>query len=117
MPDIDVRPTEVNISAYGGDTLPLHFQVDSAVVAGRVWSAQVRPEKTSQRVDATLLVQEDATGAYVTLSGEDSSRLCARGPYSGYWDVQLAPAGGGDPVTTLAYGTFELEPDVTRSAV
>lgn len=113
MADFDTRPTEVNIEHYGGDTLPIYVRVDSAVVNGRDWNAQVRSARTSQKIDATMTVTPDATGAWVQLSAEDCKRLAARGVYTGYWDVQLSVAGA-DPVTTLATGELKIYPDVTR---
>jgi hypothetical protein len=34
--------------------------------------------------------------------------------YSGSWDCQLAPVGGGDPTTTVVRGSIKIVLDVTR---
>lgn len=111
---VDTRPTEVDIDHYGGDTLTLHFTVDSAVVAGREWTGQVRSQRTSQKVEATFSFITTAGGADAVLSAADCKRLSSRGKFTGFWDVQLAVAGGLDPVTTLAHGEMRIHPDVTR---
>ena len=102
-------------SEPGPDTLPIHIKIASELIAGRVFTAQVRIKKASTKVDATLTVVLTATGADVVLTSADSARLTKRGPYEGFWDVQLAPAGGGDPVTTLGYGAIRIHNDVTRA--
>jgi hypothetical protein len=111
----DTRPQTVDIHHYGGDTLSIHIKIDAAVVAEREWSAQVRSRRGGSHVDATFIILPDEHGAYVQLKAEDTLRLSARNVYTGFWDVQLAPAGGGDPVTTLVEGTLRIYPDVTRS--
>lgn len=117
MTDVSTLPQEVNIDCYAGDTLPIHVKIDTALIAGRVFTAQVRVKKTSNKIDAELAVTITATGADVTLLSADSARLAKRGTYEGYWDVQLAPQGGGDPTTTLGYGSITIHNDVTRAAV
>lgn len=114
MPNIDTRPTVVDIDHYAGDTLTLHVKVPSEVVAGRTWKAQVRSRRDTQRLDAEFAVVPDGTGASIILLNVDCQRLAKRGKYSGFWDVQLAQADGSDPVTTLAYGEIRIHPDVTR---
>lgn len=116
MADFDTRPTEVNIDHYGGDTLTIRVNIDAAVVAGRVWNAQVRTARTSQAIAATFSIIEDGTGADVTLSSDDCKALSSRGRFTGVWDVQLSAAGA-DPVTTLAQGDLVIHPDVTRLEV
>jgi hypothetical protein len=116
VPDLDSRPQVINIDHYAGDTLTLHVKVDSAVVAGRTWKAQVRSRPESQRVDAEFYIYENATGADVVLESPDCEKLAKRGKYTGYWDVQLAEANGLDPVTTLAYGKITVHTDVTRTS-
>ena len=113
MADIEILPVETNITYLGGDTLTIHVTVDSAFVAGRQWDAQVRRSRGSRKIDATLSVIEDATGAFLTLASEDSAALVKSGDYEGFWDVQLSD-NGDDPVTTLAMGTLMLMTDVTR---
>lgn len=114
MPNIDTRPTVVDIEHYGGDTLSLHVTIDSAVVAGRSWSAQVRRSPSVTKLDASFEIYETVEGAVVVLTGEASETLARRGKYEGYWDMQLAEADGSDPVTTLASGKLTVYPDVTR---
>jgi hypothetical protein len=113
MPDFDTRPTEVNIEHYAGDTLSIWVGVATEVVAGRQWNAQVRSSRTSQKIEATMLVAPEALGAWLTLAAADCKRLAQRGIWSGFWDVQLSDAGS-DPVTTLATGDLKIHPDVTR---
>jgi hypothetical protein len=114
MSSVDTRPQVVDIDHYAGDTLTLHVKVSAAVVAGRTWTAQVRSNRTSYKIDATFEVFPTSFGADVMLHTEDSRRLTARGAYIGYWDVQLSEPDGSDPVTTLAHGELRLQPDVTR---
>lgn len=114
MTDIDSRPTTVDITHYGGDTLSLHVTIDSAVVAGRSWSAQVRRSPAATKLDASFEIYETVEGAVVVLTGEASETLARRGRYEGYWDMQLAEADGSDPVTTLASGKLTIYPEVTR---
>ena len=116
MPDYSTVPQEVNLELYAGDTQPIHITISDALIGGRVFSAQVRSDKNSSRVDAEFAVYLIAgVGADLVLSSEDGLALTRRGDYDGFWDVQLAPVGGGDPVTTLAHGTLRLVSDVTRS--
>lgn len=114
MADLSTMPQEVNVQHYGGDTLIIHIKIDTTLIAGRVFTAQVRSKAVVSKIDASFSVTVTATGADITLASVDCQRLSARGLYEGVWDVQLAPAGGGDPVTTLAYGGLLLNPDVTR---
>jgi hypothetical protein len=116
MAELSTLPQEVNIEAYGHDTLTVHIKISAALIAGRVFTAQVRGKATSSKVDATFNVVTTATGADIVLSSVDTRRLSSRGEYLGFWDVQLAPPTGVDPVTTLAYGELKLKPDVTRAA-
>lgn len=111
----DTRPQTVDIHHYGGDTLSIRIKIDAAVVAEREWSAQVRSRRGSAHADATFTIVPDELGAHILLLAEDTLRLSARNVYTGFWDVQLAPSGGGDPVTTLVEGTLRIYPDVTRS--
>ena len=114
MPDIDTRPTVIDIDHYGGDTLSLHVTIDPLVEAGRTWTAQVRSRPASPKLDASFDIYPDSTVAFVVLSGESCLKLARRGKYRGYWDMQLADVDGDDPVTTLAYGKLTIYPDVTR---
>jgi hypothetical protein len=116
MPNIDTRPQVINIDHYAGDTLTLHIQVDSAIVAGRTWRAQVRSRPDSQKLEAEFDIVEETWGADVILLHADCQRLARRGKFTGFWDVQLAESDGSDPVTTLAYGELRIHPDVTRTA-
>lgn len=110
----DTRPQTVDIHHYGGDTLTIRVNIDEEFVIGREWSAQVRSRRGSSQPDATFVITTDKHGAHVRLRAEDARRLAARNVYTGFWDVQLAPPGGGDPVTTLVEGTLRIYPDVTR---
>lgn len=115
MTALSTLPQVIDIDAYGGDTLIIHIKADTATIAGRTFSAQVRAQPTSTKIDATFSVVTTVDGADIQLSSADAKRLSARGEYEGFWDVQLAPAAGGDPVTTLGYGDLRLHPDVTRA--
>jgi len=115
MADLSTLPQVINIDAYGGDTLIIHITADSTTIAGRVFSAQVRAQTDATVVDATFSVVTTANGADIQLSAADAGRLSKDGLYEGFWDVQLAPAAGGDPTTTLGYGDLRLHPDVTRT--
>lgn len=112
---IDV-PEEVNITFYSGDTQTIHVNCPTEVIAGRVFTAQVRSNKSSTRIDATFAVILTATGVDLVLLSEDSLLLTKRGDYRGFWDVQLAMPDGSDPVTTLGFGQLNLITDVTRKA-
>ena len=116
MADLSTLPQEVNVDHYAGDTLIIHIKIDPSVVAGRVYSAQVRSKANSTRIDAEFSVMITAVGADIMLASADCKRLAARGLYEGFWDVQLAKDPGPDPVTTLAYGEMRIHPDVTRPA-
>lgn len=110
-------PDQVDIEHYAGDTLYIAVTVDTAYVAGRTVTAQVRKSKTSNKVDATFVVIPTATGFTLQLVAEDTQELAKRGEYVGWWDVQLAEADGSDPVTTLCFGELKLHNDVTRRIV
>ena len=107
-------PQVNDIDHYAGDTLTIHIKIGAGDIAGRVFSAQVRANKSAAKVDATFSVILNAEGADIVLSSADSLALTKRGPYTGFWDVQLAMADGSDPVTTLGYGELRLHSDVTR---
>jgi hypothetical protein len=114
---LDTRPQIVDIDHYGGDTLPVHIKISDALIGGRVFTAQVRKTKNSQKIDGTFTVIIVAgVGADIFLPSATCLELTRRGDYEGYWDVQLAPVGGGDPVTTLAHGELRIHSDVTRAA-
>lgn len=116
MSSIDTRPQVVDFDIYAGDTLTMHVKVPAGVVAGRTWSAQVRSKRTSTKIEATFEIIPTADGADVVLHTEDSRRLCSRGRFVGFWDVQVAEADGSDPVTTFAHGELRIHPDVTRTS-
>lgn len=116
MTDIDTRPQVINIDCPAGDTLTINLTVDSAVVAGRTFTGQVRQTREGSRLDASFVCTPTAGGATAVLVSADTQHLARRGKYVGYWDVQLAGAGGTDPVTTLAGGELRIHPDVTREA-
>lgn len=115
MAELSTLPQEVNIDHYGGDTLPIHIVISDALIAGRVFTAQVRAKTVTAKVDATfVVVVVPGVGADLMLLAEDCRRLSARGLYEGVWDVQLAMPDGLDPVTTLGFGELRVHPDVTR---
>lgn len=117
MTALSTLPQVVDIDHYAGDTLPIHITISDALIGGRVFSAQVRKTKNATKIDASFTVTVvPGVGADIMLSSADCLELTKRGDYEGFWDVQLAPAGGGDPVTTLAAGTLRLHSDVTRAA-
>jgi hypothetical protein len=124
MASIDTRPKVVDIAHYAGDTLTIRVNVSDVVVAGREWSAQVRALRDGT-LDAEFLIQTDELGAWLTLPEAETRRLANGGElvratrgrvlrYTGDWDVQVAPVGGGDPVTTFAQGKLTIDLDVTR---
>lgn len=114
MADLSTMPQIVNVEHYGGDTLTIHLKVATEIIAGRVFSAQVRSKAVTAKVDAAFGVILTAAGADIVLSSADSRRLSSRGDYEGVWDVQLAMPDGSDPVTTVGYGEMLIHPDVTR---
>ena len=114
MTVLSTLPQVIDIDHYAGDTLTIHIKIGAGDIAGRVFSAQVRANKSAVKVDATFSVILTAEGADIVLSSADSLALTKRGPYTGFWDVQLAMPDGADPVTTLACGELRLHPDVTR---
>jgi hypothetical protein len=117
MAILNTRPATVDVTGYAGDTLIISVTAPTAFIAGRAWTAQVRASTAAATVDAEFVVtpptQTDGP-ALVTLPAVDTARLAAAASYTGVWDVQLAPAGGGDPVTTLAAGRLIISADVTR---
>lgn len=145
MASIDGTPQVCDITWYGGDTLPVEVRFPPGYVAGRLWSAQVRSTAPAAAVDATFQVQLGATEddpillllpasvtrALVTSQIFQARRqelarsaramgepLTAGDPlttYNGVWDCQLAPAGGGDPTTTVVRGKLTITLDVTRA--
>jgi hypothetical protein len=115
MAELSTLPQVIDIDAYGGDTLIIHIKADVTTIGSRVFSAQVRADPTATVIDASFTVATNAEGADIQLSAADAGRLSKNGMYEGFWDVQLAPAAGGDPVTTLGYGALRLHPDVTRA--
>jgi hypothetical protein len=132
---IDTRPQEVDISAYGGDTLTIQITAPDTLVAGMDWNAQVRKDRNpTTPVDATFLITPP-TGAgvpaAVVLSAVDTARLSGAGAirrvvnpttgatqqsqtYTGVWDCQISDPTNPDPVITLVQGTITLDADVTR---
>jgi hypothetical protein len=126
-------PDIVDLQGYAGDTLTRRITVlddPAGFVAGRTWSAQVRSAWDSSEVDAEFTVYPDETGCTIMLSAEDTAGLLGLSTrrvlvpgtltvqgakYLGVWDVQLAPAGGGDPTTTICRGAVTISGDVTRN--
>ena len=117
MTILSTLPQVVDVDHYAGDTLPMHIKISDALIGGRVFSAQVRKTKNSTKIDGTFtVITVPGVGADIFLPSATCLELTKRGDYEGFWDVQLAPVGGGDPVTTLAYGELRLHSDVTRAA-
>lgn len=116
MTDLSTIPEEVNIDHYSGDTLTIHIKASTEVIAGRVFTAQVRSNKNATKIDASFVVYVNAEGADIVLESADCHALTKRGDYAGFWDVQLAMPDGSDPVTTLGQGDLRLHSDVTRAA-
>jgi len=114
MTDIDLRPRELNISHYGGDTLTMHVKIDAALLNGREIKAQVRSKREYHRVEAEFVTYLQPYGADLVLKSEDCQRLMRHGMFNGFWDLQLSKNGHVDPVTTLAQGKLKIYPDVTR---
>jgi len=110
-------PDTVDIVHYGGDTLSIGVTAPAGFVAGRVWSAQVRDTRDAASAVADFTIVPGATEDQVTLLlPADTCRTLAAALESSYvWDVQVAPAGGGDPTQTLAQGAFKVTLDVTRA--
>jgi hypothetical protein len=118
---LDLAPDIVNIVAYAGDTIgPIQIKHSAGFVAGRVYTAQIRPDRKSTQVDAVFDVQVGATEddpVFLTLSSDITRSLVgSREKYQGFWDCQIAPAGGGDPTRTVVQGKVTLTLDVTREA-
>jgi hypothetical protein len=130
---LDFTPTVVHLKGHAGDTISFRVIAPSAFVAGREWTAQVRAVHDASVVDASFIIVPPTVTdgpAYLTLSSVDTARLALMGSgsqsaritgtseapvlYSGVWDCQVTPPGGGDPVNTLAYGTVTIHGDVTR---
>jgi hypothetical protein len=131
MTTLDFTPDIVPLKGLAGDTLSFTVKVPTAFIAGREWSAQVRSVPGSPGVDATFNITPPTVTdghATLTLSSADTARLATLGGtqavriggsgkavvYTGVWDCQLAPAGGGDPTTTLVRGPISIDGDVTR---
>lgn len=135
MTTLDFRPKIANLQCRAGDTISFTVTAPTEFIAGRLWTAQVRSSSGSSVVDATFYIVPPSVPdgpAYLALRAMDTARLAAMGStsqaqritggsgrgvvlYSGVWDCQIAPAGGGDPTNTLACGTVEIEGDVTRA--
>ena len=121
---IDVTPQKVNIRGYAGDSLGIRITHPPGFVAGRIYSAQIRTSRTSEKVDATfdVLIGKDDDGVEdedlpvtLFLPSDETRRLVGtKQKYQGVWDCQIAPPGGGDPAQTLIQGKVTLLLDVTR---
>jgi len=123
MATFNVMPAVHNFNAYAGDTLTFQVVMRTEDIAGRVWSGQVRRTSPSTTIEATLVITpptETDGPAFATLTAVDSARLAASvagtaTKFTGVYDVQLAPPGGGDPTTTLVRGSITIGTDVTRT--
>jgi len=69
VPDIDTRPTVINIEHYGGDTLSLHVTIDPLVEAGRTWTAQVRSLPFTPRLSEAGRILRHLPGQHRSLRG------------------------------------------------
>ena len=134
MSTLDFTPKVVPLKGLAGDTLSFTVTAPTALIAGRVWTAQVRSSSQSTLVDATFQITPPTVTdgpAHITLLSAETRRLGSLGGssqavritgggdtnvlYTGVWDCQLAAADGGDPVTTLVRGPITITGDVTRN--
>jgi hypothetical protein len=122
MATLNSSPDLVDLVGYAGDTLTVTVTAPTSFIAGRVWAAQIRATAGASGVDATFIITPPTVTdgpATLVLPAAETARLFSSGVgkvYAGVWDCQLAPAGGGDPVTTLAQGRLTIGGDVTRAA-
>lgn len=131
MAVLDLRPQIADVMGYAGDTLIISVVVSTNYIAGRTFSAQVRPAVGSPEISATFDITEPTEpngAAYLTLpsavtrslveSGGARVRLREGGVtydvmrFSGVYDCQLS-MNGGDPVRTVVKGTLTIDMDVT----
>lgn len=98
--NIDLRPREINIAAYRGDTTT--FQVSGDIPAGGTWTGQIRLNADAEAVLGVLTIFPAGDTLTVTVPP-----LWGRG----VWDVQWTD---GTEIKTIVRGTIEWTPDVTR---
>lgn len=135
---LDTRPQVVDIYHYAGDTLTIRVTAPAGVIAGMVWTGQIRSARDASAIDAEFLITPDETGASVVLPAAISASLASTGAvlsgaalrradpqpwsqkitalqrYIGVYDVQVSGPGGAEPVRTLVQGTLTLDMDVSR---
>jgi len=123
MATLNSSPQVVDLVGYAGDTLTVTVTAPTAFIAGREWLAQLRATAGAAAVDASFSISPPSVvdgPATLVLSAAQTAQLFNTSiggkAYSGVWDCQLAPAGGGDPVTTLVQGRVTISGDVTRVA-
>lgn len=135
MAELTTIPNVVNVRHYGGDTLYIYVKAPPELTDAKEWSAQVRANRLATVVDATFTITPSAgAGLPTTLMLpaavvrdllDDATQIRVKDSagqyamvmrYQGVWDVQIAAAGGTDPVQTLAQGTLTIDLDVTREA-
>jgi hypothetical protein len=109
---ITALPAVVNLELYRGDDFTLRIDVTDADgapldLATAVATAQVRTEPDAGEVSGELVPSIDGSAVYLHLLSATSAAL----PLRGVWDCQIVRGGR---TTTLAGGTVNLVPDVTR---
>ena len=118
MAAISTLRGQVDITHLSGDTLRISVKAPTDAVEFMEWDAQVRTTTASDQIEAIFDIVPPAIPgdpAFLTLSAADTARLAPPGEqFSGVWDCQISPPGGGDQVTTLCGGKLTLKPDVTR---
>lgn len=118
MAVIKTVPETVDIDHYAGDTLTIDVSFPQGFVAGRVWSAHVRDTRDAVSQVAEFTVVPGATEddpVQLVLPSSVCRTLATDLTAQYVWDVQVAPAGGGDPTQTIAQGALKISLDVTRA--
>lgn len=127
---LDVRPEEVNVSGYAGDTLTLMVTVTGMDLVTAQWDAMVRLNQEAASPAAVFAITPPTAvdgPAYLVLDAETTRALADMGQvlraipgvraavrrFSGVWDCQVSAAGA-DPVRTLVQGELTIDLDVTR---
>lgn len=108
-------PMPLDISIYQGDTFRMRLGVyesdgTEADLTGMTARAQIRPTPTDLTVLAEFATQINGSDVDLLLSSDVTAGLAAGGAA---WDVQLTSA---TDVTTLAFGSVSITPEVTRDA-
>jgi hypothetical protein len=82
---------------------PIHLTLTAATTRSLVTSAALARQTSS------VVRRSSAQPTAPFAAGEPLAT------YKGVWDCQLAPAGGGDPTTTVITGSVTIKLDVTRA--